>query len=131
MSLINLTTGKVELNRKLFEGSSMAEALNAASDSLAIIIADAVYPLEVFKVRTGLETASIRNMRRQGFVVRRIGRRSFVSGREFIAWAENVLSRHSSSTSCDDVIAYYLHLKNRLVVATLSVRPSKLRQSLK
>lgn len=74
---------------KLLESKSMAVALKPASDSLAPIIADAVYPLEVFKRRTGLETASIRKMRRSGLVVRRIGRRSYLRGSDFLSWFEN------------------------------------------
>jgi hypothetical protein len=77
------------MTNKLFQGDAMSVAIAPKQSTLAPIAADVVYPLEDFKLRTGLESASIRKMRRHGFVVRRIGRRSFVSGREFIAWAEN------------------------------------------
>ena len=77
------------MNRELFRGKAMAEALNQSEDGLAPIVAEAVYPLDDFKRRTGLESASIRKMRQQGFVVRRIGRRSFVRGMDFLAWCEN------------------------------------------
>jgi hypothetical protein len=50
------------------------------------IIADAIYPLPEFMRRTGLQKQSIREMRRTGLIVRRIGRRSYVRGADFIAW---------------------------------------------
>ena len=75
------------MKNPLFNGKSIAEALNPAT-GLAPIMAEAVYPLEDFKQRTGLESASLRKMRRQGLVVRRIGRRSYVLGRDFLAWFE-------------------------------------------
>jgi hypothetical protein len=53
---------------------------------LAPIYADEILPLELFMARTGLRKSSIRRMRRDGFVVRRVGRRSFVKGGDFIAW---------------------------------------------
>jgi hypothetical protein len=77
------------MSRQLFQSSSMAEALSSAFQGLAPIIADAVYPIEVFKRCTGLEKASIRKMRHQGFVVRQIGRRNFVLGSDFVTWCGN------------------------------------------
>jgi hypothetical protein len=77
------------MNRQLFRGKAMSEALNPSAEGLTPIVADAVYPLPDFKRRTGLESASIRKMRQQGFVVRRIGRRSYVRGSDFLAWYEN------------------------------------------
>lgn len=55
-------------------------------EQLAPIQADAVYPLLVFIRLTGLEKASLRKMREKGFVVRRIGKRSYVIGRDFLCY---------------------------------------------
>ena len=78
------------MNKRLFEGSALIEALSPYPNvRLAPIVADAVYPLSDFKRRTGLEASSIRKMRQQGLVIRRIGRRSFVLGSDFLAWCEN------------------------------------------
>ena len=70
-------------------GGAIAKALISGPDAgLAPIVANAVYPLEVFKRYTGLEKASIRKMRGQGFSVRKIGKRHFVIGSDFLAWYE-------------------------------------------
>jgi hypothetical protein len=55
-------------------------------DGLSPIMADAIYPLPDFMKRTGLAKAAIRMMRRSGLIVRRIGRRSFIWGRDFHDW---------------------------------------------
>jgi hypothetical protein len=60
-----------------------------SNDQLAPIAADSIYPLDCFMRRTGLAKSAIRAMRRNGFVVRRIGRRSYVWGRDFQDWVEN------------------------------------------
>jgi hypothetical protein len=78
----------VGMKNRLLCGNTITEAL-MPSDSLAPIVADAVYPLDDFKRRTGLESASIRKMRQRGLIVRRIGRRSYVRGSDFLAWYEN------------------------------------------
>jgi hypothetical protein len=77
------------MGNSLFRGTAMPHALSPDTGGLAPILADAVYPLDDFKLRTGLETASIRRMRRSGLIVRRIGRRSYVRGSDFLAWYEN------------------------------------------
>ena len=56
------------------------------SDSLQPITENAVYPLSTFMRRTGLAKSAIRQMRRQGLIVRRIGRRSYIRGSDFLAW---------------------------------------------
>jgi hypothetical protein len=75
---------------RLFQGKAFAAALSTSIDQgLAPIAANEIYPLAVFKRRTGLESASLREMRRNGFVMRRIGRRSFVRGSDFLSWYDN------------------------------------------
>jgi hypothetical protein len=80
---------RIRMKNHLFSSKAMADALTSAGAELTPIIADAIYPLEDFKRRTGLESASVRKMRQQGFVVRRIGRRSYVRGSDFLSWFEN------------------------------------------
>jgi hypothetical protein len=54
------------------------------------IKADSAYDLASVK-RLGLGVAALRTARRRGLVVRRIGRRSFVMGRDLLAY----LDQHS------------------------------------
>ncbi len=54
-----------------------------------VISADAAYSLEQVKFRLGLGTAALRTARRKGLVVRRIGRRSFVMGRDLLEFLDN------------------------------------------
>jgi hypothetical protein len=63
--------------------------LNQKEQHLAPIDANSIYPLPDFMRRTGLAKAAVRAMRRTGLVVRRIGRRSYVWGRDFQNWVEN------------------------------------------
>jgi hypothetical protein len=49
---------------------------------------DRAYTLSAFKKVSGLGTASLRQARRSGLVVRRVGIRSFIMGRDFISWLE-------------------------------------------
>lgn len=46
-----------------------------------------LYPLEVFKERTGLGDAAMRTLRRGGLEVRYVGGRGFVYGQDFIRYA--------------------------------------------
>lgn len=57
-------------------------------EELGPIFANAIYPLSEFMRLTGLRTASIREMRRVGLIVRRIGRRSYIRGSDFLSWYE-------------------------------------------
>ena len=52
-------------------------------DSLGIILSDATYTLGEFQRISGLGEAALRKARRQGLVVSRVGRRGFVTGRDF------------------------------------------------
>ena len=47
---------------------------------------DTAYPLPVFASLTGLQTTGIRRARRRGLVVRRVGRRAYVVGADWIAF---------------------------------------------
>lgn len=64
----------------------MSKVKSKVQDGLAPIVADAIYPLPVFQKQTGLAKSAIRAMRRSGLIVRRIGRRSYVWGRDFQDW---------------------------------------------
>lgn len=57
------------------------------SASPSAIVADALYPIREIDAVTGSESAT-RSMRRQGLTVRRLGKRSFVLGRDFISFVE-------------------------------------------
>lgn len=63
------------------------EALAAATAKklgLGPISATEVYPLAVFSQLTGMNRYAIRNARRRGLVVKKIGVRSFVSGKSWL-----------------------------------------------
>jgi len=53
-----------------------------------VISADHAYSLEQVKSRLGLGTAAIRTARRKGLIVRKIGRRSFVMGRDLLQYLD-------------------------------------------
>lgn len=53
-----------------------------------IIVGDAVYTLLQVK-SFGLGTAAIRTARRKGLKVRRVGRKSFILGRDLVDYLEN------------------------------------------
>jgi hypothetical protein len=53
-----------------------------------VVAPDIAYSLESFKRASGLGTAALREARRTGLVVRRVGVRSFILGRDFLAWLE-------------------------------------------
>lgn len=54
-----------------------------------VISANAAYSLNQVQARLGLGTAALRTARRKGLIVRRIGRRSFVMGRDLLDFIEN------------------------------------------
>lgn len=54
-----------------------------------VISANAAYSLDQVKARLGLGTAALRTARRKGLIVRRVGRRSFVMGRDLLDFIEN------------------------------------------
>ena len=49
---------------------------------------DCLYPLPEFKRRTGLGTHAMRTARRNGLLVRRVGGRAFILGKDFIEHLE-------------------------------------------
>jgi hypothetical protein len=51
--------------------------------AFAPIDAFAIYPLELFKGMTGLDVAAMREARRNGLKVHKVGRRHFVRGEDF------------------------------------------------
>ena len=53
-----------------------------------VIRADCAYDLSQVRTRLGLGTAAIRTARRKGLVVRRVGRKSFILGRDIIAYLD-------------------------------------------
>ena len=59
-----------------------------ATQEPGVILADAAYSLAQVKERIGLGTAAIRTARRKGLIVRRIGRRTFVMGRDLLAYID-------------------------------------------
>lgn len=60
----------------------------AAATKPGEITGDAVYTLDELNARLGLGKGALRQARRQGLKVRRIGRRSYVMGRDVIDWME-------------------------------------------
>ena len=55
---------------------------------MGFIRPDVLYPLESIQNVTGLGKAAFRIARRNGLVVRRLGKRSFVRGQDFIDYFE-------------------------------------------
>lgn len=53
-------------------------------DRLGVVVANAVYRLDTFQQRMKLGAGAIRAARRAGLPIRRIGRRSYVLGRDVI-----------------------------------------------
>ena len=53
-----------------------------------VIEADKAYSLKAFQQLTGMGVAALREARRNGLLVRRCGQRSFILGRDFLAYLE-------------------------------------------
>lgn len=53
-----------------------------------VISANQAYSLEQVRQRLGLGTAALRTARRKGLIVRRVGRRSFIMGRDLLIFLE-------------------------------------------
>ena len=47
-----------------------------------------LYTLDAINERLGIGKAALRKARREGLIVRRIGRKSFVLGEDLIAWVK-------------------------------------------
>ncbi len=54
----------------------------------SIVRADECYPLQVFKRLTGMGNAAMRESRRRGLVVRKVGLRSYVLGKDWLRFVE-------------------------------------------
>jgi hypothetical protein len=67
--------------------------MTPTSHDLAPIEAGTVYPLPIFCQRTGLERASLRRMRANGFRVLRVGKRSYVIGGDFLRYIDEHADR--------------------------------------
>ncbi len=61
----------------------------AASVPAEVIETSKVYPLAEFKRVTGMGTAALREARRKGLIVRRVGLRSFIRGEDFDAYVRD------------------------------------------
>ncbi len=55
---------------------------------LSEIHPDVMYPLQEFQERSGLGKAAMREARQKGLTVRKVGRRHFVLGKDFIAYVQ-------------------------------------------
>jgi hypothetical protein len=60
--------------------------MTAAIERAGEISIGSIYTLAELDHRLGLGKAAIRKARREGLIVRRIGRKSFVLGEDLIAW---------------------------------------------
>lgn len=56
----------------------------AMQQALGAIEAETVYPLSVFSRLVGLDENAMRQARRRGLKVRRVGRRGYVVGRDWL-----------------------------------------------
>ena len=59
------------------------------SDMPGVIVADALYTLQEVQQRLRLGAAAMRQARRQGLILRKIGRRKYLLGRDILAWLES------------------------------------------
>jgi hypothetical protein len=60
--------------------------MQTASERPGLITADSLYTLEELGARLRLGKAALRQARRKGLKIRRIGRRAYVLGRDVIEW---------------------------------------------
>lgn len=64
--------------------------MREAQSTLAEIRPDSLYPLPLFKTMAGLGDWAMREARRRGLVVKKVGRRHFVKGSDWITYTEKV-----------------------------------------
>jgi len=62
--------------------------VSARDNNVAPILADAAYPLDVFRAATGMQEWSMRKARRSGLRVVYVGGRGWVLGKDWIAFLE-------------------------------------------
>jgi hypothetical protein len=65
--------------------------------ALAPLSSSEIYPLEVFKRRSGLDAWALRQARRNGLRVLTIGRRKFVRGSDFADYLEKVATEPAAA----------------------------------
>jgi len=58
----------------------------AATQKPGVIDANSLYTLDEVHQRLGLGKTALRTARRQGLIVKRIGRRGYVRGADLLAW---------------------------------------------
>jgi hypothetical protein len=57
-----------------------------------------VYPLEIFKRRSGLDDWALRQARRNGLRVLTVGRRRFVRGSDFAVYLDQIANEPATTT---------------------------------
>jgi hypothetical protein len=67
-----------------------AAASTANGSQLGPILADAVYPIGVFCRLAGINKWALREAKRRGLKVKKIGVRAFVSGRDFLEFVNKI-----------------------------------------
>lgn len=73
--------------------SAATSAETRSTSALGEIRADSVYPLEVFRRRTGLDTWAMRQARRAGLRVVRVGRRGFILGSDWVDYLKSTTAQ--------------------------------------
>lgn len=58
--------------------------------TLGEIRADVVYPLPVFQRLAGLSSWATRQARRNGLILKLVGRRKFITGRDWLAYLDSL-----------------------------------------
>ncbi len=71
------------------------------TSKLGEIQPEVMYPLSDFQERSGLGKAAMREARQKGLKVRRVGRRHYVLGKDFIAYVEEHASVVGAGSSAD------------------------------
>ena len=66
--------------------SDATATLKAIAATLEPIKADEVYPLPLFQRNAGMSKHAMRTARRNGLPVKKIGRRKYVLGRDFLEY---------------------------------------------
>jgi hypothetical protein len=61
--------------------------------SVGEISGDSLYTMDELQLRLGLGRAALRAARREGLIVKRIGRRAYCYGRDVITWFEQSARR--------------------------------------
>ena len=67
--------------------------MSATTQDVGHISADSLYTLDEIKRRLGLGAHAMRQARRKGLAVRRIGRRGYVLGKDLLAYVESAGNR--------------------------------------